>query len=330
MQQLEIDRYQLKKIKERLKKGAIVKAVKAWKKSNIPYSLIEGELLTSIDLTFYKGQVGIILSVYYELGVIASYTVNELLKILNHKKDFPTFLKQSYRFRVYSGFENQIEQAIRWHEDRKSPDAFAWRLKFEKLKESYNIEILGSKFLKETNNEINLNVIDEEQSVKNKKIIYLELRPISRKQNNSLGQLIGDVNNQSYILSKVSKKKLENANKKHLETLNVLKDKLTSYGYEVLETKHIDAFSIINNIPAIFEIKSIHADNENDQVRSAISQLYEYRFLYSLANATLWIVFSDKPFSDWIIEYLVKDREIKVLWIENNKLVGTSIESLNG
>ena len=329
MQQSETDKEKLNKFYERLKKGAIVKAVKGWKNSNIPYKVIEPDLLISIDTAFKKIQPGIILSTYYEIGEFATYKVNELLKILSDKKDYPTFLKQSYRFGAYHGFEKQIEQAIKWHEDRKTPDAFAWRLKFEKLKESYKIEVLGGNPVEKTSEFSSFKVIDKEQSEKKKEFVYLELKPITRKQNNVIKQSIKEVEQQPYILSQVSKKKLENANRKHSSTLNILKDELTSFGYEVTETKHIDAFAVINNIPAIFEIKSIHEDNENDQVRAAISQLYEYRFLYSLTNASLWIVFSEKPFSDWIIEYLSKDREIKVLWVENERLTGISKEFLN-
>lgn len=329
MQQLETDIEKLDKFHERLKKGAIVKAIKGWKKSNIPYKLIESDLLVSIDTAFKKKQPGIILSAYYEIGEFASYKVNELLNILSDKRDYPTFLKQSYRFGVYQGLEKQIEQAIKWHEERKTPDAFAWRLKFEKLKESYKIEVLGGKAVEGNTDSASLKIIDEEQSEKKKEFVYLELKPITRKQNNIIKKSIEEVEQQPYVLSQVSKKKLENANRKHSATLNILKDELTSFGYEVTETRHIDAFAIINNTPAIFEIKSIHEDNENDQVRSAISQLYEYRFLYSLKNATLWIVFSEKPFSDWIIEYLSKDREIKVLWVENEKLTGISKKFLN-
>ena len=51
-------------------------------------------------------------------------------------------------------------------------------------------------------------------------------------------------------------------------------------------------------------------------MRHAISQLYEYRFLHSLFDASLWIVFSTKPFSKWYINYLLVDRTINILWIE--------------
>jgi hypothetical protein len=328
MQQLEIDKEKLDKFYERLGKGAIVKAIKGWKKSNIPYKLIEPDLLIAIDKAFIKKHPGIILSAYYELGQFAKYKISDLLNILSQKHDYPTFLKQSYRFGMYNGFEEQIEQAIRWHEERKTPDAFAWRLKFEKLKENYKLEILGETKLEDANIVSKFKVIDKELSDKKKDFVYLELKPIKRKENNSIVQSIEEAEHEPYILSQVSKKKLENANHKHSITLNILKSEMRTLGYEVKETKHIDAFAVVKNIPAIFEIKSINEDNENDQVRAAISQLYEYRFLYSLTNATLWIVFSEKPFSDWIIEYLSSDRDIKVLWVEDSKLQGISKEQL--
>jgi hypothetical protein len=331
MQQIEIEKVKLDKFYERLAKGAIVKALRGWKKSNIPFKQIEEDLLNSIDNAYKKKNVGIILSAYYEIGQFASYNITELLNILFEKKDYPTFLKQAYRFGVYEGFEEKINATISWHEGKKLPDAFAWKLKFEKLKENQKFEKLALKPIDsvDTRTLSTIKVLDEEQSEKKKDFVYLELKAIKRKDNIRIEKSIEEVEQQPYIMSQVSKKKLENANHKHSITLKILKNELTKLGYETTETKHIDAFAIIKNVPAIFEVKSINEDNENDQVRAAISQLYEYRFLYSLTNATLWIVFSEPPYSDWIIEYLSKDREINILWIEENKLTGISKGFLN-
>ncbi|MFD2935639.1 hypothetical protein [Spirosoma flavum] len=331
MSQVEIDNEKLKKFYERLQKGALVKAVKGWKKSDIPLELIKPDLLTAIDEAYEIKNAGLILSVYYEIGQFTKYQIIDLLKIIYTKKDYSTFLKQVYRFGVYNGLEEEISTAVIWHEDRNLPDAFAWKLKFAKLEENCRIEELSLDDSKQTQSELPspLNIINEEQSEKKKDFIYLELRPIKRKGASSINKEIEEIDQQPYILSKISKKKLDSANQKHSETLKILKKELLELGYDVAETKHIDAFAIIKNLPAIFEIKSINEDNENDQVRAAISQLYEYRFLYSLKDATLWIVFSERPFSDWIIKYLSQDREIKVLWIENNQLTGTSKQYLN-
>jgi len=324
---LDFDKAKLEKFRQRIDKGAIVKAIKGWKNSSIPYKTIESDLLNSIDKAYETKNVSIILSAYYQLGKFAKYEILDLLNIMFEKKDYPSFLKQAYRFGIYEELKSKINYAINWHEERKMQDAFAWKLKFEKLKESQ--DLIDANFDDGVDKKIGpIKILDEEQSEQKRKFIYLELKPIERKSNKGINNTVQNLETQPYILSQASRKKFEDANQKHSFTLEILRNKINEIGCEVIETKHIDAFSIIKNIPAIFEVKSINEDNETDQVRAAISQLYEYRFLYSLFNATLWIVFSEKPFSDWIVDYLSKDREIKVLWVNGNKLEGTSIDFL--
>src|SRR5690606_25493906 len=112
MHRMEIDKEKIDKFHERLRKGALVKAIKGWKRSNIPYKLIEPDLLIAVDETFNKKQPGIILSAYYEIGQFAIYKITDLLNLLGEKQDYPTFLKQIYRFGIYKGFEEKIENAI--------------------------------------------------------------------------------------------------------------------------------------------------------------------------------------------------------------------------
>lgn len=330
MQYLSDNSFDFNKFHARLKKGAIVKALKSWKKSQIPYKDIETDLLKSIIIAYKKQNVGIILSAYYEIGQFAQYSIPDLLNILFEKRDFPTFLKQAYRFGFYNGFEGKINYAILWHDEKHLPDAFSWKLKYEKLKESLVLEELNSDFVEESvylENTI-INVLDEQQSIERNKLIYFELKPIQRFRNTSIINSHAVEEHQPYIISQFSKKKLEQANLNHSKTLFILNCKLNQLGYQAIETKHIDAFSVLDSGPAIFEVKSITEENETDQVRCAISQLYEYRFLYSLNNASLWLVLSVEPFSGWIIDYLVNDRNINVLWIENNELVGLSKDKL--
>jgi len=324
------DKAKLETFYRHIQKGALVKAIKSWKFSNLPYEAIEVDLLNAVEKAFKSENVGVILSAYYKIGKFAKYEISELLNILYSKRDYPAFLKQAYRFGVFEGFTTKIEYVLKWHEEKNLPDAFAWRLKFEKLKENLHLEKLSEI---NTNpqieeNKLSVRIIDEDQSDKDRNFAYYELKPIKRKEKTTIQKTIEEVEEQPYILSKVSKKKLENANLKHSSTLKILREELTKLGHEAIENKHIDLFSVIKGIPAIFEIKSINEDNENDQVRAAISQLYEYRFLYSLTNATLWLVFSEKPFSEWIIEYLTNDREIRILWVENDKLAGVAISQL--
>jgi hypothetical protein len=122
---------------------------------------------------------------------------------------------------------------------------------------------------------------------------------------------------------------MERANNVHQSTLQVLKTHLQSRSRGVSESKLIDAYSVLDDGPAIFEVKSITESNERDQIRHALSQLYEYRFLHAMADASLWIVFSQAPSSQWYIDYLAGDRGIRLVWVNEGRLQGPSIDQLN-
>lgn len=73
-------------------------------------------------------------------------------------------------------------------------------------------------------------------------------------------------------------------------------------------------------------MKSITDSNAKSQVRSGLSQLYEYRYLQNLPDAKLILVI-EKPLpnkNSWMKEYLEKDRNVFLLWDGNNNLFGTN------
>ena len=130
------------------------------------------------------------------------------------------------------------------------------------------------------------------------------------------------------ILSEYSKSKLDAANAKHSEILSVLVRYLNSHGHDVGKNQFIDAFTRLKSGPALFEAKSIRDDNEISQIRHGLSQLYEYRFRHDIGDASLWLLLSQKPKETWLIEYLERDRDIRVLWVEDNQISGPSLERL--
>ncbi len=130
------------------------------------------------------------------------------------------------------------------------------------------------------------------------------------------------------VLSEYSKNKLDVANAKHSEILSVLVRYLTSHGHDVEENQFIDAFTRLKSGPALFEAKSIRDENEISQIRRGLSQLYEYRFRHDIGDASLWLLLSQKPKEKWLIEYLERDRDIRVLWVEDNQISGPSLEKL--
>ena len=131
-----------------------------------------------------------------------------------------------------------------------------------------------------------------------------------------------------YIVSQAALKKTEEANASHQQTLQILVRFLESKGFLVELNRLIDAYCRLKTGPAIFEIKSLTKENEREQCRSALSQLYEYRFLHDMPQATLWSVFSRPIEIGWMTEYFLDDRNIKVLWVEDGELTGPSFGEL--
>lgn len=126
----------------------------------------------------------------------------------------------------------------------------------------------------------------------------------------------------------VDKEKLDYANQEHRRTLSVLCSLLDENGYYPEANTFIDVFTRLKSGPAIFEAKSISQTNELSQVRHAVSQLYEYRYRHNYPDATLWLVLSKKPETSWLVSYLIEDRKIELLWIEDETLTGPSFEKL--
>lgn len=68
-------------------------------------------------------------------------------------------------------------------------------------------------------------------------------------------------------------------------------------------------------------MKSTTAGNMHAQIRRAISQLYEYRFLQEMPSAKLVIVIQNPPPQDkkWIVDYVVHDRKMLIAWDGDRK-----------
>ncbi len=76
----------------------------------------------------------------------------------------------------------------------------------------------------------------------------------------------------------------------------------------------------------LFEVKTINEKNVGKQIRTAVSQLYEYAFKYKeeLGNENhLAIVLNKNPLlfvEQWVLDYLSEDRKINLYWFENDEL----------
>ena len=303
-----------------LAKLDLLKGLKTCRNGNIQLDSVRAELRECLERLYSSKTYGVILSGYYTAGEFGQYSVKHLLRRLYENHDFPTLLKQAYRFDAYAALITEIDEALAWHATRALPDAEAWHRKFTKLREQECLHLQSPPAVIEVEEELPERSTEAPKMFQLKPLVGITApRPRSPKD-----ESVDD----PYILSQTARAKMERANRVHFATLQVLRTYLQSRNCDVSESKLIDAYSVLDDGPAIFEVKSITESNERDQIRHALSQLYEYRFLHAMADASLWIVFSQAPSSQWYIDYLAGDRGIRLVWVSDGKLQGPSIDQL--
>jgi hypothetical protein len=78
----------------------------------------------------------------------------------------------------------------------------------------------------------------------------------------------------------------------------------------------IDLAAEVRGSSYLFELKSTTDENPRSQVRAAIAQLYEYRYLQK-AFAAKMVVVIEQPLPRelaWIVDYVVNDRNLLLAW----------------
>ncbi len=115
---------------------------------------------------------------------------------------------------------------------------------------------------------------------------------------------------------------MERANDVHNALVNFAAQRLRRAGALPRYNRLIDLAARVNNHPYIFEIKSLTPENAHYQIRHGISQLYEYRYLQALPEATLVLLVETQLPAEiaWMLHYLEKDRDIRLMWICGNEL----------
>lgn len=273
------------------------------------YSLedISDKLSKILSKKIEYDRVNEVLSFIYLTGETFNYNLNELCKILFKKKDYPGFLKQAYRFELIN-LKDEIEFSIKWQETKGTNDAFAWKVKFAKLYEQ--IDIAQNITVKR--------IIDEEESISQNVFVIKELKQLKK-----LPHINKDNNISEQIEFSVEKEKYVSASNLHRKCQTKIENLIRDFGYNPIETKHIDVFAEIGNDLVIVEVKSINSNNERKQIRSAVSQLYEYKYIYCLIEAELFILSSKIPENKWLIKYLQDDRKINLIYMnEIDELAG--------
>ncbi len=298
------------------------KALTTCRQGKIPLDSLTAEFRECVERLCKQKSFGPVLSAYYEAGQFTEPTVDFLLRKMFEVRDYSGFLKQAYRFNAYPRMKAEVDAAIQWHIDKKLNDAEAWRRKFRKLEEQ---ELLRQPAV--VVDQPTVEIQEEMADAATEKPKTFALKPMSLPQR-KLKAVEPENPNDPYIVSHVARVKIEKANAVHAKTLSVLRAFLEGLKFGVSESKLIDAFTELGPGPAIFEVKSITENNEREQIRHALSQLYEYRFLHALPTASLWGVFSQPLSSGWYIDYLVRDRGVNVVWVCDGKLEGPSLNLL--
>jgi len=119
----------------------------------------------------------------------------------------------------------------------------------------------------------------------------------------------------SSIRFEVDATKRERANATHERLRTLLAKRIKSCNVWPTYNDLVDLAARIGKEDFIVEVKS-RGKNLREQVRRAISQLYEYRYLEDLPNAKL-VLLIESPLlgrDSWLLDYLTKDRGIYVIW----------------
>jgi len=122
----------------------------------------------------------------------------------------------------------------------------------------------------------------------------------------------------SLARSAATQVRAERANLVHQLLVRTMSSVLSARGFQPLYNALIDLYCDIRGLFYIFEMKSVTESNEVSQIRKAVSQLYEYRFLHGLKDAQLVIVLSREPREAWVVDYLVGDRSILICWLASD------------
>lgn len=137
-------------------------------------------------------------------------------------------------------------------------------------------------------------------------------KPWSRKKPRS-----GDKTSTSAMIDLVAR---ERANQSHHAIEMALNEKIRERRHEPLTNENIDIFFTCEQGSVIVEVKSCTEKNIHAQIRKGVSQLLEYRYLYSdqltaPVHLALAIEAKPGPETSWLVEYL-ETLGIALAWLD--------------
>ncbi len=121
-----------------------------------------------------------------------------------------------------------------------------------------------------------------------------------------------------YFVNQASR---ERANSAHEVLVKLMAEKIRRCGSIPRRNRFIDLSAQIADVNYIFEMKSTTENNLHHQARRGISQLYEYRYNQNVPDAKLVLVL-ENPLSNkmaWMADYILKDRNLLLVWDGNNR-----------
>jgi len=115
----------------------------------------------------------------------------------------------------------------------------------------------------------------------------------------------------------------ERANDSHRMLTDLVARKVRAAGAIPKRNRLIDLSARMRDHDYLFEMKSTTAANAHGQLRAAISQLYEYRYIQNIPTAQLVVVIEHPPPRDveWMVDYIVRDRGLLIAWDGDRRTV---------
>lgn len=127
--------------------------------------------------------------------------------------------------------------------------------------------------------------------------------------------------NESIADPALTQLKRQKSNTYHRFLVDEVERRLQTRGCQAKDNIYIDLAATLDSLNILFEMKSCNSDNVISQIRKAISQVYEYRYRYSdefpSELTLLCVVIQERP-DKWWLDYLIKDRDINIIWLEGD------------
>jgi hypothetical protein len=102
---------------------------------------------------------------------------------------------------------------------------------------------------------------------------------------------------------------------------NLVASKIQKAGAIPKRNQFVDLSALMRDDFYLFEMKSTTDINVHSQIRRAVSQLYEYRYLQQVPTAKLVVIIENPPPAEkkWIVDYIVRDRKLLIAWDGDRK-----------